>query len=98
MPSASNEPSIPGRLRVADVDMDGFPDFVMTLRFKSQTADLTKSTILLNQAGEAGSRVFAQVKRNDGSYLSKVLEYAGDTAAFLCFIDIDDDGKMDFIV
>ena len=33
LPSASNEPAVPGRLRVADIDLDGYPDITMTLNF-----------------------------------------------------------------
>lgn len=33
MPSGSNEPAVPGRLRINDLDMDGFPDLAMTLAF-----------------------------------------------------------------
>lgn len=35
---------IPGRLRVADVDMDGFPDVAMTLIF----TNFTTQTVILN--------------------------------------------------
>mmetsp|Transcript_25556 Transcript_25556/g.31919 ORF Transcript_25556/g.31919 Transcript_25556/m.31919 type:complete len:267 (+) Transcript_25556:953-1753(+) len=98
MPSYSEEPAVPGRLRVTDVDMDGYPDVVMTLAFKNTTADFTKTAVLLNQAGEDGERKLKQVKPGDGTYLSNVLAQAGENAAFLTFIDMDDDGKLDFIV
>ena len=48
MPSATSLPSVPGRLRVADVDMDGYIDILMTLRFQNETSNFTRSTILLN--------------------------------------------------
>ena len=56
------------------------------------------TTILRNEAGDDGERKLQQVKRDDGSYLSKVLRYAGDDTAFLSFIDLDDDGKLDFLM
>ena len=69
---------MPGRLRVADVDQDGYPDFVLTLSFKDKSAgatmpNFTRSAILLNQSGEDGKRGLAQVKSSGDSFLSKVL-------------------------
>jgi len=29
--------AVPGRLRVSDIDQDGYPDFVMTLKFRDET-------------------------------------------------------------
>ena len=98
MPSGSNEPAIPGRLRINDLDMDGFPDLAMTLAFKNSTHSFSLTTILRNEAGDDGERKLQQVKRDDGSYLSKVLRYASDDTAFLSFIDLDDDGKLDFLM
>lgn len=103
MPATGSSLSIPGRLRVADVDLDGYPDFVMTLSFKNTTASpstyFTRSVILMNQAGSDGKRSLAQIKSSDqDSYLSKVIQMAGDTANYFTFIDIDDDGKLDFFL
>ena len=38
------------------------------------------------------------MSQNGDTYLSKVMQEAGDDASFLTFIDIDDDGKLDFIM
>jgi hypothetical protein len=46
-PTSNN---IPGRLRVADVDMDGFPDIAMTVLLSNLT---TQSIILNNFDGNA---------------------------------------------
>ena len=35
---------------------------------------------------------------SDDEFLSEVLEFAGNTADFLSFIDVDEDGRLDFIV
>ena len=70
MPSATATlPGVAGRLRVADVDMDGYPDFVATLSFANSTSTFTKSVILLNQAGEEGMRKLVAVQSGDNSYL-----------------------------
>ena len=55
--------------------------------------DLTRSVILLNKDGSLDT-----VSQNGDTYLSKVMQEAGDDASFLTFIDIDDDGKLDFIM
>ena len=78
--------------------MDGFPDLVMTMAFTNSTSDFTMTTILRNEQGDDGERKLKQVKRDDGSYLSKLLRYAGEDTAFVNFIDLDDDGKLDFIL
>ena len=102
MPSQSNEPAVPGRLRVADVDMDGYPDITMTLSFKksdslnSQT--FSETTILLNESGDDGKRSFGQITADGNSHLSAVVKAAGTKASFMSFIDLDDDGKLDFIL
>ena len=93
---------MPGRLRIADVNQDGFTDLVMTLSFKNTTsttpAYFTRSIILLNEESDNGKRSLAQVKSSDDSYLAKVVQMAGDSAELLSFMDIDDDGKLDFVL
>ena len=92
--------SIPGRMRCADIDGDGYPDFVMTLGFL-KTADSTSETrsiILLNKRGDDGKRQLEQIKSTDDDFLAKVVQEAGSTGSFLGFMDIDDDGKLDFIL
>ena len=104
MQTVSQVPGVAGRLRIADVNQDGYPDFVITLAFKDYTEsenikEFTRSVMLLNDDSEASdSRSFSQVKTDSDNYFAKVLQYAGDTADFLTFMDIDDDGKLDFVL
>ena len=74
----------------------------MTLSFKNTTtttpAYFTRSIILLNKESDNGKRSLAQVKSSDDSYLAKVVQMAGDSAELLSFMDIDDDGKLDFVL
>ena len=101
IPSTGDVAGIPGRMRISDLNQDGFPDFVMTLAFNNQanSQDLTKTVILLNQQGTEQERSLAQVKAdNSDSYLSKVIQDAGDTAELVTFMDIDEDGKLDFVL
>ena len=47
LPDSVSTPQLPGRLRIGDIDADGFPDIMVTL----QTADLkaTRTVIFLNK-------------------------------------------------
>jgi len=50
---STTSPGVVGRLRVSDVDQDGYPDFAMTLNFSDKTIEsspktITRSVILLN--------------------------------------------------
>jgi len=54
--------TIPGRLRVADVDMDGFPDVAMTILLANLT---TKSIILNNFDGNATTSTPRQLRSSD---------------------------------
>ena len=58
MPQAkgASESAIPGRLRVSDIDMDGYPDIAMTLKFENSTDTFTTTTVLLNENGDDGER------------------------------------------
>ena len=75
----------------------------MTLAFKDTSIgtdikEFTRSVILLNEDSEDGKRSFAQIKTDSDDYLGQVLQKAGDSADFLAFMDIDDDGKLDFVL
>lgn len=52
----------------------------------------------MNRKGDDGKRKMTSYNQNGESQLSKVLQMAGDNASFLTFIDMDDDGKLDFIL
>ena len=94
MPAKGDLAGIPGRMRVADINQDGFPDFVVTLSYTdSNDASFTRTAILLNEDGKLD-----QVTKDDGSYLAKVLEETGDATELVTFMDIDEDGKLDFVL
>lgn len=96
---------IPGQLRVADLDSNGYPDIVTT--FKDADGDPV-SAVLINS--ECGSDVSYDVKRSLTSQAttqqcydrtfdtsndySRVSEY-GDTM-YIFLLDYDDNGRMDF--
>lgn len=40
----------------------------------------------------------AQVKSSDDSYLAKIVQMAGDSAELITFTDVNEDGKVDFII
>jgi len=69
----ANNVNVPGRLRVADIDQDGFPDFAMTLNFRNETVasdikTFTSSVILNNDNGDDDKRTFSAVKKSGNSY------------------------------
>lgn len=72
----------------------------MTLSFfiPSESSSITRSVILMNKEGDDGQRYLDQIKSSGDSYLAKVIQEAGDTSNFLSFLDIDDDGKLDFVL
>ena len=65
---------------------------------KTNSDSLSKSIILMNRKDEDGKRKLTSYNSSGDSYLSKVAEMAGDNTAFMTFIDMDDDGKLDFIL
>ena len=65
---------------------------------ENSPVSLTKSVILLNKEGDNGERTMSTINSSGDSYLSEVATMAGDSASFMTFIDIDDDGKLDFIL
>ena len=52
----------------------------------------------MNRKGEDGKRKLTANSASGDSYLSKVVKMAGEDCSFLTFIDMDDDGKLDFIL
>ena len=52
----------------------------------------------MNRKGDDGKRKLTTNSASGDSYLSKVVQMAGEDSSFLTFIDMDDDGKLDFIL
>jgi hypothetical protein len=81
-------------LRLADVDMDGFIDIVLTY---INSADQTSTTIVLdNIEGDSNSGVPRQFRKT--SDLREMTNVAGNTAMFVTFLDIDEDGRLDYLI
>lgn len=99
--SSTGQQGVPGRLRVADIDLDGFADVVVTLAFSDETktppTPFTATVILQNKEVD-GKRTLAQIKSTDDSYYAKIIQIADLTTELVTFIDIDEDGKLDFII
>jgi hypothetical protein len=75
-----------GRLRIVDADHDGYPDILMTTRNYDGS---TQTQFLSNHQGSS-------LKKS--SHLSDVLAHAGSTADLVTFIDVDEDGRLDFLI
>lgn len=51
---ANSLPGIPGRLRIADIQLDGYPDIVYTILYFDSAASMNKSmTQVLENYGDA---------------------------------------------
>lgn len=98
--TSENKATVPGRLRVADLNADGYPDVTMTLKFRNSTnQEYTHTVILLNQENEeTGAREFTNVRKDDDSLLYKIISTAGSTGDLVTFVDIDENGRLDVIV
>jgi hypothetical protein len=101
----SNPPSIPGRARVLDLDMNSFPDIVLTLDFYDTTENVgfTRTTILQNESVDddnpgSTDRKVTRLSKNSDNPLADIIKEAGDTGAFVAGIDVDEDGALDIIL
>ena len=68
---AASSATIPGRLRVLDIDHDGYPDFIATVANK----DLTTSTYLYMNVAHNSTRSFELSNK-----ISQVTDIAKDHA------------------
>lgn len=81
---------MPGRLRIVDIDHDGFPDMIATV----VNGDLSTSTYLyLNVAADNSTRTFELSDK-----ISEVTDVAKAQTQLITFLDIDEDGRLDFLV
>lgn len=90
---AATSSSVPGRLRVADFDHDGFVDVLMTL----VNTDLSTSTYLLANVANS-TEVGAPRVLKKSNALDEMTQIAGNTAQLITFMDIDEDGRLDFLI
>ena len=75
----ANPFNVPGRLRVADLDKDGFPDIIITLDFMNlQTNVHTSRTVILTNKAASGekddsvNRQLGQILRTDDNPIAKI--------------------------
>ena len=90
---AASTKNIPGRLRVADLDMDGFPDLSLTVQFGNMT---TQSYILNNVDTNCAHGPLRQLQTQ--VLFQQVSEFAESSSLFITYFDIDEDGRLDFII
>ena len=90
MQIATSLKGTPGRLRLVDVDLDGFPDIILTL----VNSGLSTNTYLYSNVDDKerqGLRTFKQSDR-----LKSLLGV--DDALLVTFMDLDEDGRIDYLV
>jgi len=96
-------PGVPGRIRFADINSDGYPDAVLTLQFSSTdgTEKSTVTTVWMNGEGNstasAGNRELVRGP-SPAEYYAKISAEAGQTGELVTFFDVDEDGRLDVIV
>ena len=101
------ESFIPGQLRVADLDSDGYPDIITTLKDEKGNpvtvvlvnADCSSQSVThdikrnLEEEGPANCTIRTFDTTNDYEKLSKYED------TMYCFVlDFDDNGRMDFVI
>jgi hypothetical protein len=106
-----NFADIPARIRVGDIDADGFPDLIITHALKADLSK-TRSVIYLNKKPiQTVVTPAAQMKSlNQASAIEyrrfyeeqsteyKLNEFGNGEAKLAAFIDIDEDGRMDVLL
>lgn len=96
-------PGVPGRLRFADLNSDGYPDAVLTLEFSSTDGN-QQETVTGVWMNTDGNTTVAEDDRDlshgatPAEYYAKISSEAGPTGELVTFLDIDEDGRLDIIV
>ena len=74
--------------------MDGYIDIIMT--YVNSADQSTKTIVLDNIGGDSSSGVPRQFKKT--SDLREMTDVASNTAMFVTFLDIDEDGRLDYLI
>ena len=92
---------MPGRLRLGDIDADGFPDLLFTLSFQDDT---TESYLYHNVecsgdpcAGQNKARRLFSTDSSDNEFGS-LATFTNQKAQAVLFLDIDEDGRLDILL
>lgn len=106
----NSAPSLPGRLRIQDINSDGFPDLTVTASFIDTTSNaasvITSTNLFLNNAGYKNETIAFKAVTDpqilsdnpDASTYQTLTSTAGNTGELVTFMDIDEDGKLDFLI
>ena len=88
-------PGVPGRLRLAELNSDGYPEIIATLLNQDGS---TKTQIFANSLQPGDNQNEKPTKLIQEEDMSELADLAGSSALFITFVDIDEDGKVDFLV
>ena len=96
-------PGVPGRLRFADLNSDGYPDTVLTLQYSNNSTNkvVTVTGVWMNADGNATEAYSARELIGGGAptaYYTKIGSEAGSTGELVTFLDLDEDGRLDIII
>lgn len=97
--------AIPGRLRVADLNSNSYPDVVLTLQYLNTTSaqPMTTTTLLFNQEANktitnGNPRELVPITDADDSLYYSLQTLAGQNTQFATFLDIASNGRLDVIL
>ena len=101
---AESMPGVPGRLRFADLNSDGYPDTVLTLQYSNKAKDKVETVTgvwMTNSEGNStdaysASGLLGSSKSTE--YYTKIGSEAGSTGELVTFLDLDEDGRLDIII
>mmetsp|Transcript_41923 Transcript_41923/g.40246 ORF Transcript_41923/g.40246 Transcript_41923/m.40246 type:complete len:110 (+) Transcript_41923:1191-1520(+) len=95
---------IPGRIRVGDINADGFPDLLMSLsaQYVSTNQYFIHTTVMINtecdeglcSSTDIGQRFFDDDAENYNTLNAFTLE----NTEMAAFYDIDEDGRLDVLI
>lgn len=77
---------------MADIDHDGYVDVIMTLQ------NYDGSTVTYLYANVASEDTLGPRDLEASSALDDVIGYAGSTAKLMTFMDVDEDGRLDYLI
>lgn len=97
--------NVPGRLRLGDINADGFPEILLTLvHLKNDSGTYQTTQILMNEectistcSKGATDKLRRYFDQNAAEYNS-LTQLTGTTSQVATFLDIDEDGRLDILV
>lgn len=87
-------------MRIADINQDSYPDISLTPQFKdSRTGEIITITgVMVNTPSNITDSERVMVPPPKDSYFDELTAIAGATGQLVTYVDVDEDGRLDFIL